>query len=301
MHNTYTKLMLRQDLSGEVDAAFYEKLEKGAQKKRIPAWKAALIAACICLIIPGCVWAAETIFGVTKVTQTERPDYYDRPGIGLDVVYENLEDYPIEAFPEHLQEMKEGEVIIQESWAAAEKYLGIDLVDNILFTADDTYCPASFGERGKNARCVYGVADGQFFFSSIWAIFKRNNYEYWVEAMVSVEHPTVNKEDIQNYYHGYSITYNNHNNLQVETLQHTTKAGIPVLIVTATEEYDKRLGGYDWDRLTDCVALFAVNNVSYKVHIHGGTFREHELDRYAGPKEKSTAALIEFLDGFVIE
>ena len=255
MNETYTKLMLQQELSSEIDAAFYEKLETGIHKKRIPAWKVAVIAACVCLIIPGCVWAAETIFGITKVTQTERPDYYDRPGIGLDVVYENLEDYPIEAFPEHLQEMKEGEVIIQESWAAAEEYLGIDLVDNILFTADDTYCPASVGERGKNARCVYGVADGQFFFSSIWAIFKRNNYEYWVEAMVSVEHPTVNKEDIQNYYHGYSITYNNHNNLQVETLQHVTKAGIPVLIVTATEEYDKRLGGYDWDRLTDMRAV----------------------------------------------
>lgn len=299
MHDTYTKLMLRQDLSAETDAAFYEKLENGTPKKRIPAWKAAVVAACFCLIIPGCVWAAETIFGVTKVTQTERPDYYDRPGIGLDVVYENLEDYPIEAFPEHLQEMKEGEVIIQESWAAAEEYLGIDLVDNVLFTADDTYCPAPFGEPGKNARCVYGVADGQFFFSSIWAIFERNNYEYWVEAMVSVDHPTVNEEDIQNYYHGYSITYHDRNNLQVETQQHVTKSGIPVLIVTATSEY--ALGEYDWDQLTDCVALFAVNNVSYKVHIHGGTFREHELDQYAGPKEKSTLALKEFLDGFVIE
>ena len=75
MHDTYTKLMMHQDLSAEIDAAFYEKLENSIQKKRIPAWKAAVIAACICLIIPGCVWAAETIFGVTKVTRTERPDY----------------------------------------------------------------------------------------------------------------------------------------------------------------------------------------------------------------------------------
>ena len=83
MKEAYTKLMVQQHTSAEGDAKFFEKLETAQAKKRIPAWKVAVIAACICLIIPGCVWAAETIFGVTKVTQTERPDYYDRPGIGF--------------------------------------------------------------------------------------------------------------------------------------------------------------------------------------------------------------------------
>ena len=51
MKDAYTKLMLQQHTSN--DAAFYEKLENAQkQKKYRKGWKAAVAAACICLLIP---------------------------------------------------------------------------------------------------------------------------------------------------------------------------------------------------------------------------------------------------------
>lgn len=316
MRDTYTKLMLHQDLSRDVDAAFYEKLEKGRQKKRIPAWKVAVIAACICLIIPGCVWAAETIFGVTKVTQTERPTYHDnKPGTGLDIVYENLMDYHIEDFSKHLQELNEYEEVIHESWTDAEEYLGIDLVDNIHFTANDTYPrPAYLDEEhrstsvqhekhvqtlkrfGKNAQSTCWVYNDQLFAARVTAEFERNHMIFMVRAMVSVDLPPEIKDDVYNYYHGYSVTYPDRNNekVDVETMQYVTASDIPVLIVTVTSD-DKLTDSKksnDWEYLEDCIAFFAVNNVTYSVNASLNI---------SYTEEQVVSALQEFLDGFVIE
>ena len=184
MKDAYTKLMVQQHTSPGSDAAFFEKLDSARQQRK-PVWKAAVIAACVCLIISGCVWAAETIFGVTKVTICERPTYVDnKPGTGLDIVYENLEDYHIEDFSDHLQGLKEYEQVLHESWAAAEEYLGIDLIDNIHFTANDTYCRPAFMDEahlstsvnpekhvqtlkrfGKNAQSTCWVYNDQLFAS----------------------------------------------------------------------------------------------------------------------------------------
>ena len=319
MKDAYTKLMLQQHTSEDV--AFYEKLEN-AGKVRKPVWKAAIVAACILLLIPATVWAAESIFGVTKVTHSQRPTYYDKPGIGLDVVFENIEDYPIEAFSDHLQELKDFETVLHESWADAEKYLGIDLLDNIHFTAKDTYRRPAFIDSthittgmshekheqllkrfGKNAKSLCWTYDEQLVASSIKAEYERDQTIFTVEAMVSVDLPDEMKEDVYNYYHGYSITYVDRNNTQVETQQYMTKAGIPVLIVTTTSEDNLNDSSTynDWENLIDCVAFFAVNNVTYRVNAFWKAFGTDDLDRYASPKEKVMPALLEFLDGFVIE
>ncbi len=316
MNEAYTKLMLQQDLSKDADAAFYEKLNKAQPKNRMPVWKAAVVAACICLIIPGCVWAAETIFGVTKVTQTERPTYHDnKPGTGLDIVYENIEDYHIEDFSKHLQELKEYEEVIHESWAAAEEYLGIDLVDNIHFTATDTYRRPAFMDKahlstsvhpekhaqtlkrfGKNAQSTCWVYNDQLYASRVSAEYERDHTVFFVRAMVSVDLPAEIKDDVYNYYHGYSITYPDRNKEKVDinTEQYVTPSGIPMLIVTVTSKGNLKDSNTSNDLayLEDCVVFFAVNNVTYSVHAHGG---------YSLSEEQVMPALKEFLDGFVIE
>ena len=316
MHDTYTKLMLHQDLSQNVDAVFYEKLEKGTQKKRISVWKVAVVAACICLIIPGCVWAAETIFGVTKVTQTERPTYHDnKPGTGLDIVYENLEDYHIEDFSKHLQELKEYEEVIHESWAAAEEYLGIDLVDNVHFTAIDTYSKPAFMDKahqrtsvnpekhsqtlkrfGENTQSTCWAYNDQLFAARVVSEYERNHMIFMVRAMVSVDLPPEIKDDVYNYYHGYSITYadRNQEKVDIETEQYVTPSGIPVLIVTVTSDgiLTDNIKSNDWQYLNDCIAFFSVNNVTYSVNASlNSSYTEEEV----------VSILKEFLDGFVIE
>ena len=323
MKDAYTKLMVQQHTSAAGDEAFYEALEK-AEKKRKPVWKAAVAVACILLLIPVTVWAAETIFGVTTVTQTARPTYNNKPGIGLDIVFENIEAYPIEAFSEHLQQLTDYETAVHDSWAEAEEYLGIDLVDNIHFTAKDTYCrPAFLGKThqetsvhpdkrgqlkkrfGKNTRTVCGVYDGQLYFSTVEAEFERDQTYFSVRAMVSVDLPNEIKEDIYNYGHGYSITYADRYEtpVDVETEQYVTPAGIPVLIVTVTTEgcLSDQNAEKDWESLVDCVALFSVNNVSYRVHANWKSFGTSDAEQYGSPEGKIMPALLEFLDGFVIE
>lgn len=323
MKDAYTKLMLQQHTSAEGDADFFEKLQNTGKRPRA-VWKAAVIAACIALIVPVSVWAAESIFGVTKVTQTERPDYNNQPGVGLDIVYYNIEDYPIEAFPEHLQQLTDYETVVHDSWADAEAYLGIDLLDNVCFTAKDTYCVPAFLDDahqntsvhpdkrrqhykrfGKNARTVCGVYDEQLYFSTVEAQFERDQILFWVQAGVTVDLPNEIKEDMHNYGHGYSVTYADRYDMPVEaaTVDYVTPAGIPVLIVTVSAEgyLNDQNTENDCESLVDCTALFSVNNISYRVNTYWASFSTGDLDNYASPLEKVMPALLEFLDGFVIE
>lgn len=304
MHEAYTKLMLQQNLSVEADAAFYEKLENTQPKKRMqPTLRAAAIAACILLLIPVTVLAVESIFGVIKVTQCERPTYDDKPGVGLDIQYENIKDYAIKDFPKHLQELEEGEVIYHESWTDAEEYLGIDLLANSLFTDADTrqrpqYFDSWNGPR-KHCQGIYRVMDGQFYSASIQAAFHRSGVSFDVAATVTADHPTVNKEDILKYYHGNCITYLDRHGTQIDTEQYTTQAGIPVLIVTVSRN---SLNVYNIGAdILDCNAYFAVNDISYEVCISGWSFGTNDLDTYASPKEKIMATMIEVLEGFTLE
>lgn len=151
--------------------------------------------------------------------------------------------------------MKEYEEVLHESWAAAEEYLGIDLIDNIHFTANDTYCRPAFMDKahlstrvspekhaqalkrfGKNAQSTCWAYNDQLYAARVTAEYERDHTVFLVRAMVSVDLPTEIKEDVYNYYHGYSITYSDRNKEKVDinTAQHVSPSGIPMLIVTVT-------------------------------------------------------------------
>ena len=302
MNNNYTKFLLQQDLSQTTDAAFYEKLENYTKKKRMPVWKAAIAAACICLVITGCVWTVETINAVPKAILTECPTTInDLPGKGLDIIYENLEHYSVKDFPKYLKNLEEGEVLLHDDWAAAEEYLGINLIDNPLFTAEDTHQIAAFGEANKYCQGIYYVWDGQFYGAKIGSLFNRNGSKYVVSAMITADPPSEIAEEVDKYYHGYSITYAQYpkKDITISTEEYVTTSGIPVLVVTVTEHSSK--SKKKWDDLIECNAFFSVNNISYIVGTDGYSFSSTELDTYSGPKEKMSAALKDFLDGFVVE
>ena len=302
MKDAYVKLLLQQHTTAHGDTAFYEKLENCTQKKRMPIWKAAIVAACICLIITGCVWVVETINTIPKAILTERPTTInDLPGKGLDIIYENLEHYSVKDFPKYLQNLEEGQVILHDDWAAAEEYLGINLIDNPLFTAEDTHQVAAFGEANKNCQGIYYVWDGQFYGAKIGSLFNRSGTRYVVSAMITADPPSEIAEDVDKYYHGYNITYAQYpkKDITISTEEYVTKSGIPVLLVTVTEHSSK--SKKKWDDLIECKAFFSVNNISYIVGTDGYSFSSKELDTYSGPKEKMSTALKDFLDGFVVE
>lgn len=303
MKSAYTKLMVQQHTSQDGDTAFWEKLESTQPKKHMKSMlRAAVIVLCVGLLIPVTAWAVENIFSVPKLILVQRPTTVnDLDGEGLDIVYENIEHYSIKDFPKYLQELEEGENILHDDWAAAEAYLGIDLIDNLLFTAEDTHRVAAWGERNKYCQGIYYVWDGQFYGAKIASIFKRNDTNYVVSAMITADPPKEIAEDVSKYYHGHSITYAQYpkSDVTISTEEYMTTSGIPVSIVSVTEHSSK--GRKKWDDLIDCNAFFAVNNVSYIVRINGYSFSSLELDSFTGPQEKVTLALKDFLDGFEIE
>lgn len=297
MKEAYLKLMMQQDLSDDFDAAFYEKLNTSvAQKSHRINWKVAVVAVCILLMIPVTVLAAESIFGFTKVTVCERPISDNRPGIGLDIYYEDIKNHSPKDFAKHIQKLQEGEERLHATLEEVEEYLGLDLVDNPVLTAEDTHPVGAFKEPSKNFQTYCHIAEEHLLFADVQSVYNRNNVRFRVTATATIEHPTI-EEDI---YHSTNITYFDHWARDIETDQYMTQAGIPVLIVMVREGATYNYGA-DYGALLDCFACFAVNNISYKIEINGWSFSSDDRELFATPEEKVMATLMEVLDGFVIE
>ena len=209
MKDAYTKLMLQQHTSN--DAAFYEKLENAQkQKKYRKGWKAAVAAACICLLIPVTAWAAETIFGVTLIEYLEVPDLRGIDSVGYQLQVDNVENIPITEFSPYLQELEEPELAHFNTWEEAEQAIGIDFLDNPILTDEDTNPMKSF-YTGKTPRLAhiegrYQVAEGQLFSVILDAQYYRNRVGFWVHANMTTDNPQMTKELFQ-IYHGFSERY----------------------------------------------------------------------------------------------
>lgn len=298
MKETYTKLMVQQEPSPEADAAFYEKLNRSStSKNHKPTWKAAVAAACILLLIPVTVWAAENIFSITNATVCQRPTPISGvSGIGLDIQYESLENYSLKDFSKHLQKLEESEEMLHASLAEAEAYLGLDLLENSVLSAEDTRQVAAFKERGKQFKTYCCIWEGDFLFADIQSVYHRNDIRFKLTATVTADHPSVDEAE----YHNTNITYFDEHNREVLTEQYLTQAGIPILIVTVMED-NYRWDDYDNRAILDCFACFAVNNVSYKLEPTAWEFDDDDLDKYADMDEKVMANLKEVLEGFTLE
>lgn len=299
MKDAYTKLMLQQHTVK--DAAFYEKMEQAQPKKRVkPILRAAIVAACLCLLIPVTVYAVTNIFNRVQVTKTERPTMDNKPGLGLDIVYEDIEYHPLSEFSKEVQELTEPTEALYDSWTDAEEYLGIDLIDNSLLTAEDTRRIAAYGVPGKHCHGLYYVWDGQFAGAKIGTEFQRRGIDFGIYALAMSEYATEYDEDVRTYYHGTSMTYVQYpvREVSISTEEYITKGGIPVLLVTVTR--DAR-NSNDPDEIRDLIAYFAVNNISYRVMMSSYSIVLSEIEGYDNAEEMIMATMYEVLDGFVIE
>ena len=291
MKDAYAKLMTQQHTFH--DHAFYEKLENTPAKlKHTPLWKAAVAAACILLLIPVTVWAAETIFGVTLIKHLEGPDFRGVDSIGYAAQVENVENIPITEFSEYLQQLEESELAYFDTWEEAEQAIGIDLLDNPILTAEDTNPMKSF-YTGKtpSLACIeaqYGTADGQLFSVKLDGQYYRNRVGFWVSANITADNPQMTEELFQ-LYHSFGERYypsSKTDGISVE--QYTTENGIPVTIVLPEN-------GYSMPE-----AYFSVNNVSYHVDISRyETLTSKETEEMA--EERVVNVLREVLEGFTLE
>ena len=284
MKDAYTKLMLQQHTSPEADAVFFEKLDS-ARKQRKPVWKAAVVAACILLMVPVTVWAAESIFRTSTVTRVNNVTFQEEPGAGLKIRYGDIQSYPISAFPEHLQVLSEKKQFTFDSWEEAKQFFGIPILLNTVFTDENTHRVNDhyWSDAPAGAHC-HGyclIEDGQMYFGTFRAVYERNNITFTVSAEVTAEHPSQTEDRLREY-HGIHIEYAEKWDSQVITDTVTTKGGIPVTILSIG------IG-----ETTEYIALFAVNDISYQVRSAGMKGRWDDNAVYT--------AILEVLDGFVIE
>ena len=303
MKDAYTKLMLQQHTSN--DAAFYEKLENAQkQKKYRKGWKAAVAAACICLLIPVGVWAAESIFGMTRITIGKGKNIDGKDAIVMHRDVENVEHIPIEEFSPYLQELKETQWLYFDSWEDAEEKIGVEFIDNLILDDENTQpytrkkkyghdergiAYAALKTKATPYRGVYYAADEQFFAASFSAEYWRNRTKFMITAYMTTDHPLMT-EEIFLVYHGFGDRYYKEN-VNITTEQYVTKNGIPATIfyVDSNNSF-----GY-----IHPYAYFSVNNISY--HIEFNQYGNQSEETAEQTNARLLALMREILDGFVVE
>ena len=88
MNNTYRKVMEQQCLSDQARQAIYRKLQRKEEVKTQPfVLRAAIVAACILLMIPVTAYAVKTIFGVSVVEIIKGNTKTGKFGTGYEVDY----------------------------------------------------------------------------------------------------------------------------------------------------------------------------------------------------------------------
>ena len=291
MKDAYAKLMTQQHTAK--DRSFYEKLEHTTVKKQqMPVWRFVAAAACILLLIPVTVWAAETIFGVTLISHLKGKDFRGNDAVGYQTQVENVENIPITEFSQYLQDLTESELAYFTTWEEAAQAIGIDFLGNPILTDEGTK-PMKFFYTGKKPMTLahiegrYWTEDDQLDYVMLKANYYRNKTRFRVSATMTAENPARTDEAFQ-MVHSFGINYyptNKTEGFGVE--QFTTGNGIPITIVTPENSYS----------MPD--AYFSVNNVSYHVEISGWSAENGETEEMA--KERSLDVLREVLEGFTLE
>ena len=101
MDKQYKRFMEQQNITEEAHGTFYEKLENAQPLRRSGRWKVIVAAACIALMIPITVLAAEYIFGTPEV-KLGKLEWCDSSN-GYSIKFDNLDSFPLNTFSKELQ------------------------------------------------------------------------------------------------------------------------------------------------------------------------------------------------------
>lgn len=272
----YKHLMQQQMIPENTTAEFYEKLDSRSAKHRSLRLKIAIAAACIALMIPVTALAKANIVSQPKI-EFGKMKWLDNKE-GFSVTLDNIKSYPLDAFPENIQSITEYKQFWLNSSEKAEKLLDIDLLENTVLEDANT-SKGRITDNGNSAPCMVSCRElgGRLYHIGVLAKYYRQGVGFYVNAQMTVENPQLTQEEITIL---HSITCGTEKS-QIEFEEYTTKEGIPVAIVAMR-----------WGEHVDYFALFAVNNISYKLSFYSATPR-------AAVAAKQM--LIEVLEGYVID
>lgn len=287
MNNTYRKVMEQQSLSDQAKQAIYRKLQRKEEVKTQPfVLRAAIVAACILLMIPVTVYAVKTIFGVSVVEIIKGNTKTGKFGTGYEVDYPDLSSRQLSDFPEEIQTMEDYRLVIYDSWQDAEEELGITLVNNTFLFGQSVTKERSYNLKeegiGQRVHCFgqYNGLDNQFYRATIIAAYRYDNMFITLRSTVTCDHPAISKER-EYEMHGHGAWYEDRQVDEIEQEQYLAKNGINATVITV----DRNSG-----KATDYEAAFSANGASYRITIHS-----YDKGRDAEVKE----TLISILEGFV--
>jgi len=265
MMEHYCKTMKKLTMSDAAVAGFYEKLEDASVKKRHYTLRPALIAACLCLLIPLAVYAASSIFGQPKSEPITKPP---RAGKGYVTSVDNIYSRQSTDFSPELQTLNDSARKDFSSFQEAENYIGFQLLDapalfsgdiqkrNILLTAQGKshiyHCHTSF------------VGDGQLLMGHVEAYYQKGLLNIDLRATVTVDHPEMT-DDMLKIIHADRIFYPGIQVERIDSENITTEAGLPVCITTVQRSHSN-----------DYEATFSINGVSFSLAIRGCGERKNE-------------------------
>lgn len=287
MHEAYKHLMAQQN-PVESPAELLASLEC-APTRKMPVYKKILIAAaCICLLIPTAVLAAENIFDISIVRIGPRKDLEGNDVIGYNIDFVTTKEIPLDEIGEKWRYLEEGVEPRYETWQEMQADLGYDLLDNPVLEQEYDAARAlktfdmTFRDQGVPCTNLFRAYEGQLWSFSPGASYKKGGFKVTLSADALVEHPNI-PEDVKGVFTTVQYMLDNEADLErYSTEEYTAASGLTATILKTT--YTDVHVSYD--------AFFRANGVRYTVSINGNV---------NDPERTMREELIRILEAFTME
>ena len=286
MHDAYKHLMAQQN-PNETPAELLASLEC-APVRKMPVYKKILIAAaCICLLIPTAVLAAENIFDVSIVRIGPRKDLEGNDVIGYNIDFVTTKEIPLDDIGEKWRYLEEGVEPRYETWQEMQADLGYDLLDNPVLEQEYEAARAlktfdmTFRDQGVPCTNLFRAYEGQLWSFSPGASYKKGGFKVTLSADALVEHPNI-PEDVKGVFTTVQYMLDNEEDLErYSTEEYTAASGLTATILKTSYP-----SSFTYD------AFFRANGVRYTVSINGNV---------NDPEQTMREELIRILEAFTME
>lgn len=241
MKKAYKTMMQQQVISHQAAEDFFQKLEQSPVKKPLRLYKKVLIAAaCLCILIPTTVLAAENIFDIASIHLSQRKDLNGKDAIGYDIDFGTEKAFPLEVFPDAWQHPQENLSVTYDTWEEAQEDMGLDFLDNTVLASEEfqecaVLRPADHSLQDPKVPCYSFIRsyDGQLYSVSNYVVFLTDGATVSVTTDILVDHPTLPQE-VKDVFTSIQMILPEKDLDNYTTEQYTTANGLTATLVTYT-------------------------------------------------------------------
>lgn len=274
MKERYRNMMEQAILSEQTKADLLEKLEqKRPARKGAPILRAALIAACACVVLVGGAFAATYIAGFSAFEKYEVGELIfkdvGKRGYSGYRLSGGMTPIPARTFSEKVQALPEGNTqVIFDSWEDAEQFLGVHLKGNPLL--EEMGRTVYIDPRlGGNTHCILRVCVGEHGLQHVIgeAHYFEEGDDITSTALVSWQVLMTTENSDRK--HAYEVIYPSEKELLVE--EYTGAGGLEVLVVETRDPKSEPVWTFNSQqyRTVEYAGYFSLDGVACCVSIRG--------------------------------